>query len=290
MLSLAAQLDDKVIAPEVSAAVAIGFSGETYSMAVSARSDVVIAGGLSDVATGNPSPGYVSDVLDPTFNILTIAGAKIDEVGVFFARNFEIMGKKLSVGFTPKIIFIQVVEYSESIIAASTDLTTLTDNSVKNLDDFTTFDVGVIFGLTENIKVGLTAKNLITEEVKFTTIVGSQTITTILSFETQLKTGLAYSNEFITIGADLDVTENDSVVPGGLKTKNMSVGVEIDVFDIAQARVGMMKNLADGISVEAEKVLYTASLGFSLGFNLDIAVIAGDGSSAGAFIQAGFKF
>lgn len=288
MLAIAQQLDGKALAPEATAGVVVGISGEVYSMAVSARSDVIIAGGLTNVAFN------LVDVVDPAFNLLTIAGVKTKEVGLSIARSFEIMDSKIAIGLTPKIVNVEALQYSESIANTDTSANSLLDQGVQDLGDFTTMDLGIVIGLTNHIQLGVTAKNLIEEELTFITISNGVPTVATVTFDTQLKAGLAYSNEFITIGADLDLTENASIISGGLSgdlvKKNMSVGVEIDIFDIVQARVGMVKNVADGISVEAQQPLYTAGVGLWLGFNLDIAAMKGEGDSTGAFVQAGFKF
>ena len=285
LLLITSQLDGKALAPEITSGIVVGMSGEVYSMAVSARVDVLIAGGLTNIATNQ------TELLLPNTNVLTIAGVKTNEVGVSFARSFEVMDSKLSIGVTPKTVNVEALEYSESIATSNTGTSSLLDNTVQDLGSFTTIDVGIVMELANNFQLGVTAKNLIEEEMTFLTTAGG--VATV-SFDKQLTAGIAYSNEFLTIGADLDLTENDSLVSSalfpGLKSKNMSVGMEVDIFDIAQLRVGMTKNIADGISTEAKKPLYTAGLGFWLGFNLDVAVIAGEGDSAGAFLQAGFKF
>lgn len=285
LLLITAQLDGKALAPEVTAGVVVGLSGEVYSMAVSTRFDAIIAGGLTNVALNQ------ADLIDPTKNLLTIAGVKTSEVGLSIARSFEIMGSKIAIGLTPKIVNVEALSHSESISTSNTDASSLLDEGVKDLGDYTTMDLGIVIGLTDNIQLGVMAKNLIEEEMTFQTTTGG--IATV-TFDAQLKAGLAYSNEFITIGADLDLTENASIISGGLSggllKKNMSLGMEVDVFDIVQLRVGMVKNLANGISVEAQQPLYTAGIGLWFGFNLDIAAMKGEGDSAGAFVQAGFKF
>lgn len=285
MQALAVKLSDKVIAPELSAATAIGFSGETYSMAVSARLDVIAAGGLSNVST------TTAEVVNPAFNILNVAGAKSTEVGLSISRSFEVMNKKLSVGITPKIVSVEAVEFKESIITTSTNLNNFLDNSVQDLGDFTTIDLGIVLGLSDDVVVGLTAKNLITEELSFLTTSGG---VATLSFDTQLKAGIAYTGDLLTLGMDLDLVENKPVLSGnsfnGLKRQNLSVGLEINAFDYVQLRAGMMKNIADGISDKAKRALTTFGVGLWLGFNVDVAVIFGEGDSMGAFAQAGFKF
>ena len=285
MLSEAQQLDGKVISPELSGVLAMGFSGETYSMAVSARSDVIISGGMSNVSTD------ITTVNDANYNILNIIGARTTEVGFSISRDFEFMERKMSIGITPKVVSAEAVGFSESIITADTGLNDLVDNAVQDLGSFTTVDVGVVMEVSNNIQLGLVAKNLITEEMTFSTISAG---TATLSFDTQLKAGVAYSNDFLTAGVDLDLIENDSMLKAGVftgaKRQNLSVGVEFNAFDFAQLRLGMIKNIASGISDGEKQTITTAGIGLWLGFNLDIAVMAGEGDSLGAFIQTGFKF
>ena len=277
MQSIAVQVNNKVIAPELSASVAAGFTTEVYSMALSARLDVIIAAALTDISTN------VLEVLDPNKNKLNIAGAKTTEIGFSIARSMDVMGRKLSIGITPKIVAVEAVNFSESILTAETGLEELADNGVEDLGDFTTLDIGVVMGLTENIQAGLVVKNLLTKDLSYSA--GT------LSFDMQLKAGVAFRNDFLTIGADLDLIENDSALSGqafsGLKRQNLSLGVELDVFDYVQLRAGMIKNIANAA---ISKDLLTAGVGIWLGFNLDVAVIKGDGDSMGAYVQTGFKF
>lgn len=282
MLAIAQGLDGKVIAPEVTGAIAVGFSGETYSMAVSARSDVIAVGGLSNIATNT------TEVVDPNFNILNIFGAQTTEIGVSFARNFDLMGRKVSVGLTPKLVSVEAVSLRESILTTETGLGDLVDDSVRDLGDFTTLDVGMVMGLTDNLQFGVIAKNLITEEVSFIPVGLTTPVT--LEFDTQIRAGVAYRTSLFTLGADLDLIENESIASTGAKTQMLSLGAEFNAFDFAQLRVGMIKNIASGISSENKKALYTAGVGLWLGFNLDLALVSGEGNSLGAFLQTGFRF
>ncbi|MDT8451295.1 MAG: conjugal transfer protein TraF [Gammaproteobacteria bacterium] len=287
-LAIAQGLDGKVIAPELSGALAVGFTTEKYSMAVSARMDVVVAGGLSNVSQD------IFTIDDPTYNLLNIVGAQTTEVGFSIARSFELMEKKVSIGLTPKIVNVEAVKYSESISLPDTGLDNLTDD-IQDLGDFTTLDLGMVMAVSDNVRVGVTVKNLMTEEMSFqTTDANNVTTTTTLLFDTQLKVGVAYSGDVLTLGADLDLTENDSIVSTGtvtgLKRQNLSLGMEFNAFDYAQLRLGMIKNMADGISSADKEALYTAGVGLWLGFNLDLAVMSGAGESLGAVVQTGFKF
>lgn len=282
MVAIAGQLDNKVIAPEVSGAIAVGFSGETYSMAVSARRDIIATGFMSDV---DVTP---TGVIDTTKNNLNISGAQTTELGLSLARNFEFMGRKVSVGLTPKIVSVEAISLKESVASTSTGLGDLVDDSVRDLGDFSTLDAGIVVGLTEHIQVGLVAKNLISDEATFLAADGVTNVK--LQFDTELRAGLAYRTGFMTLGADLDLIESESIAAIGTKRQMLSLGAELNAFDFAQLRVGMIKNIASGISTEAKKALYSAGVGFWLGFNLDVAVVSGEGDSLGAFVQTGFRF
>lgn len=285
-INILSTINGKVIAPEVSAAVAIGFATDTYAMAVSARSDILAAGTLRNFSS-NPA-----NLNSTTFNIVEIQGVQTTELGVSIARNFNLMGHKLSLGLTPKIVGVETIVVSESIATINTGLSDLVDeDQTKDLGEFSTFDLGIVLGVTDHIQLGLVGQNIITEEVTFTSVTGAPAT---LKFDSRWRAGVAYRNSFLTVGADLDIMENDPIVTGGafsaLKTQRLSFGAELNAFDFAQLRVGVMKNIASGLPGDAGSALYTLGAGFWLGFVLDVAVVSGEGDSFGAFAQTGFRF
>jgi hypothetical protein len=284
----AVQLEGKVIAPEATAAFATGFSGEKWSFAVSARADVVSAGTVVDV----PDPNAVA--LDPSLlndAKLEIEGVQTTELGVSLAKNFQVFGQKVSVGITPKYVKIDNVYIIEPLTTVSTSLSDLLNEDNKNdLGDFTTLDVGLVMGLTEHVQLGLVVSNLVAHKVNFTTTSGTQAT---LSFDTQARAGIAYRSRFMTLGADVDLLDNDPLLSNpnfqGLKTQFVSIGSEFNAFDFAQLRLGVQKNIASDISENAKENLYTAGVGFWFGFNLDVSVIKA-GDSIGGFLQTGVRF
>lgn len=289
--NIAIQMEAKIIAPEATAAFATGFSGEKWSFAVSARADVVSAGTVTAITRPAEVALDSTVIEDPTRNLLEIEGVQTTELGVSLARNFQVLGQKVSVGITPKYVKIDNVYISESIATIDTDLSNLLNEDAKNdLGDFTTLDVGLVMGLSENIQVGLVVSNLVAHKVKFTTSAGPQAT---LSFDTQARAGIAYRSRFMTLGADVDLLDNDPLFSNpsfqGLKTQYISVGAEFNAFDYAQLRVGIQKNIASGISAGAKENLLTAGVGFWFGFNLDLAVIK-TSDSIGAFVQSGVRF
>jgi len=273
-------MNGKVIAPELTTAFAFGFAGETYSFAVSARGDLISAGTLTNVDITNPG------LVDPTKNILSFEGVLATEIGVSIARKFDVMGSELSIGIKPKVVQYEAKFFDESVLTIGDSLSDLTDDgSTVELDDVVTVDLGVAYDLTDSVRLGFVAKNLITDDFQ----VGAFTF----EVNTEYRAGIAYHSDFLTVGFDLDLKENDPLLSNpvfsGLKTQYASVGAEFNVFDYVQLRVGASENIAGGIPDGAKETSYYAGIGFWLGFNLDVAVASRD-ESLGAYLQIGFKF
>jgi hypothetical protein len=278
-LDLAQSMLGDVIAPDATALLSTGFAGEKWAFALSARSDAVAAG---TVVTSAPA--------DPTQYDLVLEGALTSELGVSLARNFKLFGQKAAIGVKPKYVKVDNVYVNESIITVDTGLGDLINDSSKDLGDYTTVDIGFVMGLSEHVQIGLVATNLVTHKINYIDSAGNPAT---LSFDTQARLGIAYRSQLLTVGADIDLIENDALLSSAnfqaLKSQNVSVGGEFNLFDFMQLRIGAQKNIADGISEQAKDTMYTAGVGFWFGFNLDAAVIA-QNDSLGAFLQTGFRF
>jgi len=268
-------LNGKLISPQLSGAAAIGVSGETYSFAVSARSDIILSGGVITTATS------AVDVVTAT-NQLVLFGVQTKEVGVSIASNFDFLGRKIALGVTPKIINVTALAFTEALDTVGDGASDLIDDDLTvDLGDVTTLDAGIVVEVTENIQIGAVVRNLISDDLT----VG----TTTVKLDTQTRAGIAYRGDFFTLGADLDLTENDSITGIAAKSRMLSLGAEFNVFNTIQLRAGLQKNIASGISDNAKNELITAGVGIWLGFNLDISVISGD-DVLGAYLQTGFRF
>lgn len=278
-LDIAQSMLGDVIAPDATALLSTGFSAERWAFALSARADAVAAG---TVVTSAPA--------DPAQYNLVLEGALTSELGVSLARNFKLFGQKAAIGVKPKYVKVDNVYVNESIITVDTGLGDLVNDSSKDLGDYTSVDVGFVMGLSEHIQIGLVATNLVTHKINYIDSAGNPAT---LSFDTQMRLGIAYRSQLLTLGADIDLIENDALLTSAnfqaLKSQNVSVGGEFNLFDFMQLRIGAQKNIADGISEQAKDTMYTAGVGFWFGFNLDAAVIA-QNDSLGAFLQTGFRF
>ena len=292
MAEVVTQLEGKVIAPELTAAAAMGITFDSFSLAISARADAIAGGAVTNLSC-SPGQDLVScaaaiktDLNNPNKNLLNIDGIIATEVGLSLATDFDLLGQKLSVGLKPKLVNLQGLIFKESIqtVSAGFDSINKKDNKF-DLGNFTTLDLGLSYDITDSFRLGLIARNLITEQFK----VLGQT----LNFDREYRLGLAYHNRFLTLGLDYDLSENQPLLANPvfdkLKTQYLQVGAELNAFDYVQLRVGAAKNLASGIDSGSQETAYTAGLGIWLGFNLDVAATYTQ-DSLGAYVQTGFRF
>ena len=293
MASVINRIQGKVIAPELSGAVAMGIAFNDFALALSVRADAIAGGTVTNLSCSpleDPTCDTArlkSELTSTNFNILNLEGVLAEEFGVSIASDFNVMGKKLSVGVKPKLVNLQGVTFRESILTVSAGIDSINQNdNTYDLGNFTTVDLGLAYELTDSFRLGFTARNLLTEDFK----VGTQ----VLNFDTEYRIGVAYHNRFLTVGVDYDLKENDpllanKVFEDKLRTQYLAAGAELNAFDFMQLRIGASKNMASGIPGAAQNATYTAGVGIWLGFNLDIAAIYND-NSLGGYLQTGFRF
>ena len=280
-------IDSKIIAVEATPLVAMAISFESFSMAVSARVDVIGAGSVTDISCPLIEPGCdPTELLSDEFNILNLEGVLATEIGVSFAKDFQLWGRKLSIGIKPKFVELDVVTFQESIRTLDDDLDLIDrDDAKENLGTFETIDLGLAYDVSDSVRLGLTLHNLLTDEFD----IGDQT----LVMNTEARFGVAYHNDFMVAAIDIDLVENEPLLANNsfvsLKTQYVAIGAEFKASKYFKFRVGASRNVASGISDGAKDTNYTAGVGIWLGFNLDIAAIYSD-HSAGAFLQTGFQF
>lgn len=269
-VAILTQLEDASLIAAVIPNVAFVSSGENFSWGVTLRGTGVISAGLTNFTDVNP-PG-----LNPDADV-TALGVSIQEIGVPLGTEVSFAGMQLAVGVTPRFVQVDAIEYRESITIADTD--DIQDTDTEDLGSFTTLDAGITLNVIDTFRVGLVAKNLL-EETK-TTAAGN-----VIDFDTHLRVGAAFDAGFMTIAADMDLTERDPIAFEN-PSKSFSVGAELNAFSFMQFRAGYQTNMASG---STDPDLLSVGLGFWLGFHVDVALVAGDDSSFGGFVQTGFRF
>ncbi len=227
------------------------------------------------------------DTIDDARNVLNdYEGSAVDlvafgtsEVGLSFARKFEIAEQNFSFGVSPK--FQQLVTYSQSPTLQDFELDDYDENEVSK----STFnmDLGAVW-YKDAYRVGLTIKDVMKQDIE--TQVRSRTYTYELTPKAAL--GLGYMHEFFTVSLDADLTaqkrfkEFDSD-----DTQFVRIGVEGNAWGWAQLRAGYEMDLKDNLDNSI-----TAGIGISPFdvVSLDIAASYAGESQLGAAANLAFTF
>jgi len=273
--NLLPQFNGTNVAALLSASTVLAYAGDGFSMAGFYHG--------SGQASLNINATAGSGTTLPT-GTLNAYGYTTQEIGVSFSTKISVAGMDLAVGITPKTVQVDSIGYSANINIVDTG-DVLSDATESDLGSFSTFDAGIALQLSDSLTLGLVAKNLLEE----TLVSGTETFV----FDRNLRAGVAYHNEFLTLAADMDLIEVE-----GSKTTNpllitetgskmAALGIEFDLGDIVQLRAGYQTNMASGAN---DPDLFSAGVGLWLGFHLDAAVVVGEDSSLGAFVQTGFRF
>jgi hypothetical protein len=281
------RVENKVIAPEATLLFSMGMARDGVSVAFSARSDIVAGGTMTDLSCDLISPDCnPEELISEDFNILNVEGVQANEFGLAVARDFDIFGRRVSFGIKPKFVDLSAFTFRESIITIQT-AGDYWDEEDEDFDigNLATVDLGFAVDLNDSWLLGLSVRNLLTDEFDL----GDQT----LDFNTETTLGLAYNSRVLTVGIDYDLGENDPLLANdsfdSLKSQLLEIGVEYRPSDFIALRAGMARNMASGIPDGARDIHYAFGLGLRYGFNFDVSAIASD-HSVGLLLQAGFRF
>jgi len=143
---------------------------------------------------------------------LSLVGANIAEVGVSFARRFQINGEDINIGITPKFQRIDIFDHTfvvEKFIDGS-EIEAIENDFIGYIQEYYTtkntmnIDIGASkdFTYKGNIRAGLVIKNLIPQT--FTSEGGAE-----ITIPTQVRVGVAHTAKFTTFALDIDLTENE---------------------------------------------------------------------------------
>ena len=269
--------------------MALIYGGDVFSVALTAELNGYVSGAISDVSGIPASPLTEQQIIDDINNNsnltydpdarLRAIGVVTTEIGVSIATDLDILGMKVAVGIKPKSISAEAINYDQTL--ATADVDDIVDDTAQDLGSITTMDAGMVISFSDSLRLGLVAKNVLSDTLTVTTNGTSYDV----DFDTHMRIGAAYSTRFMTIAADMDLTETDPVLIED-PTRMAALGVELNAFDFMQIRAGYQTNLASGASADD---IISAGVGFWFGFNLDIAAVASE-DSVGAYIQTGFRF
>jgi hypothetical protein len=232
-----------------------------------------------------------------------IRGVAIEEAGLSFSHNLVTYGQSWSLGFTPKVMDLQLFD---ALLAANNGTSTsgVTGNDYLAKYNTVNFDMGVAKSYSNGWRAGLVVKNVMPQSFEFKAIApgaltgSAQQTTGQLNMNPQGRLGVSHENAWSTVALDLDVAKNN---PAGLETKSQYAGLggELSAWGWAQLRAGYRSDLLN-------KGQDLVSLGFGLSPripyfkpHLDFAVTASrdvlsngwnNATQAGASLKLGFNF
>lgn len=244
----------KNIALSTNAGASFGINARAIKMAIIAQRN--IHGALKTGGT---------DITDASINGI---GVDITEIGL--AISFDI--GDFAIGVTPKAQEVTSFDYTSALVTADTDFADIFDE-LGEIDHGRNFnlDLGILYKISDSIFAGVTARNLSSET--YTTANG-----TSIDLERQIRAGVGYHTNFLRLGFDVDITENEPIAFES-KTRYAAIGVELNAWDWLQFRLGYRDNIASGAEKEQ---LFTAGIGIRLfgSVGLDIAAQANETEDA----------
>lgn len=218
-------------------------------------------------------------------------GLATSEVGFSMAREFDVGGKKLSIGVTPKYQRVDSINYGINIDSY--------DNADYDADQYMqdegnfNLDLGASFEPTSGFMLGLMVRDALSYEYDSVVTLGQSFTYKIGPVATA---GVSWTNDWFTLAADVDLNARERVDEGatgigGLgisdDTQTWHVGGEFDLAQWFQLRAGYRGDLENTL-----EDAITAGFGISPWdvFHIELAGIYVDADSLGAVAQLSFTF
>lgn len=225
---------------------------------------------------GEPHPELYNDegrLIDPSEQTLSTAegaAALVSEIGVNAAKEFHLWRQPLSLGLSPKAVYLRVFDESWETVDGEFDSTGEDETEV-----YFNLDLGLATTFAEVFRVGLAFKDL--RRKTLMTAQGRE-----ITLEPRSRLGLAYLGEKWRVGLDADLAKTARLHRDASR-QDLSLGLEYQVVQGLQLRAGYSHDLEGSVD---DKI--TAGLGWRLGrFALELAYSTGS-DSQGAGLHLGW--
>jgi hypothetical protein len=248
-----------------------------------------VATAIAEVA-GSLAAGVLTGAgfSDNTTNI-RLNGIMLFEVPVTYARELPWVNN-LYVGGNVKFMY-GTVGFAQFDVFSGEDLTESLYQDYKDYTKTSTtigVDIGALYDLKESLgaRFGMVIRNLtypsFSQPEKAKEVGLDKYV-----IEPQVRIGAAYwPLNFITLSADLDVTNNKTVLPG-YQSRMFGLGAEVNVLNKSWLNLALRGGFMDNLS-ESYGSMFTAGLGLNL-FHLQLD-FAGAISTKSTSIAGGEKF
>ncbi|EGU42705.1 hypothetical protein VII00023_05357 [Vibrio ichthyoenteri ATCC 700023] len=210
---------------------------------------------------------------DSTFKMVAFG---VTEVGLSFAKSFELGGQNIAFGISPK--YQNLLTYSQEGNIDNFDLDNY-DESERSKTAFN-LDLGMAWH-SGPLRAGLAMKNLFSQEIE--TEIGGYTY----ELNPQATIGLGYAGEYLAASIDFDLTKQKRFKELNDDTRFLRFGVEGNAWGWAQLRAGYEIDLEDTLDDSI-----TAGIGISPfdAVSFDIAGSYAGENQFGASANLAFTF
>ena len=215
--------------------------------------------------------GNLIDPADSLNSTASARGAFIAEVGVAMSKEFEWFGRRIAVGFTPKVMSVETFDETNRIIEDRLG----TDNSISHMS--LNMDVGAAIDLSSRLRAGLAVKDVVSR--RWDTGLGNR-----VELNPRARFGVAASLGSFNLAMDIDLNSSEPI-GDEFEARDTAIGVEWDFRRRFKIRGGYRHDLEGN----RDPVLSTGA-GFVWGsFLVDVAYAHG-GDLRGGAIQVGYAF
>lgn len=250
---------------------------ETFTFGIGLRSFVdVRAFGAVDAADFDTlSTSTDPDEFDDLVSQVVLPAAQVEEIGFTIAADFDVFGRPVSFGLTPKFQSVRTSLYSVSVSRADESDARRDFDDLHDQEDSANVDFGLAVDVSQNLRAGLAVTNLVSHTFDAPAIGGR---TFAYELEPLPTLGLAYEDADWTVALDADLART-SRFEGIADTQFLRLGAEYRQPGWIALRAGVAVDLEDTVPDR-----WSLGLGFPLYIegSLDVAAVFGDESIGGA--------
>ncbi|MBE7215511.1 conjugal transfer protein TraF [Shewanella benthica] len=209
-----------------------------------------------------------------------VAGV-VSDLGVALSFPLSIVNMPIAVGISPK--FQRIDTYNYVVSANNFDASDFDDSKYRNDEATFNLDIGIAMEPISGLTVGLSGRNLISQDVE---TVEAQGRKFTYQVEPQFTAGIAYDWEGITVTSDIDLNAYKRFEEIGA-TQYWRVGGELQATDWFALRLGYRYDMKDNTAN-----IYSLGTGFEFGrvFFLDFTGMVGSDDAIGGVLQTSYHF
>lgn len=211
---------------------------------------------------------------------VVVAGV-VSDLGVALSFPLSIVNMPIAVGISPK--FQRIDTYNYVVSANNFDANDFDDSKYRNDEATFNLDIGIAMEPISGLTVGLSGRNLISQDVE---TVETQGRKFTYQVEPQFTAGIAYDWESIIVTSDIDLNAYKRFEEIGA-TQYWRVGGELQATDWFALRLGYRHDMKDNTAN-----IYSLGTGFEFGrvFFLDFTGMVGSDDAIGGVLQTSYHF